>query len=117
MMIKMNKIEQADDRPYFILVFQDYIIGTPKGIAESDDTIDIHFDEFIKDKDLQTKLELASALYVGQHNAKDFAIAYLSAFNSDTENSEKIKNYLQNNGLLRILINSDNLRKKIKQKK
>ena len=113
MIIKMNKIEQ-DDRPYFIVVFTDYVIGTPKGIAESDDTIDIHFDEFIKDKDLQSKLGLASALYVGQ---KDFAIAYLSAFSSDPENSEKICNYLQNNGLLRILINDDKLKAEIEQKK
>lgn len=111
---------------YFFLITPEYVIGTPAGIAKSEKTVDILFDDFAKDTGLQEKLKLLSVVLakpdvlpplayplVGEE-LKNGVATYLAAFYGEPEEKTQKRDYLRNNGLVRILVIDDKLRQEIK---
>ena len=89
------------------------MIGTPKGIAASNRTIDIRSDDFFKDTNLQERLGIDPICLNGSRRA---LAVYLAAFSNSAGDSGKIDrdtNYFLANGVVRILITDDTLREKL----
>ena len=117
----MTQTNPTQEVPYFFLVTERYAIGTPRGISSSDKTIDIPFNEFAENIDLQERLKLLSsvlarpeALYAAPlagRELRESVATYLAAFCNDPKEQQQRRNYLMNNGLVRILVTDDNLRK------
>ena len=108
---------------FFESRYNEYSIGTPKGIAKSDGTIDISFKNFAKNYNLQSELKLASVFFMNHLRFEDefkrdelyYSVAYyLTASKEDKEELQKRK-YLINNGLLRILVIDDSMLENIKK--
>ena len=123
----MNQTNQPENAPYFFLVTEQYTIGTPRVMAASDRTIDVHFKDLAENYDLQCKLHLASAALLkpewyppiaypmeGQELVKH-AATYLAAFSDDPKEREQRRDYLINNGLVRILVLDDKLLEEVKK--
>ena len=123
----MDSTNQKDNTPYFFLVTEQYVLGTPRGMATSDKTIDIPFQNLAENYDLQIKLNLGSAVFIKPvvlpplaypmqgselHNA---VAVFLSAFADDPTEQQQRKNYLVNNGLVRILVTDDTLREEVRK--
>jgi len=116
--------KQLETAPYFFIIDKKYSIGTPKAIAPSDRTIDIPFEDFAKNYDLQCKLKLASAAFVKPSHGSlpksqklvESVAFYLAAFCEDHEEQNRRIDYLINNGLVRILFTDDDLKSRIKGK-
>ena len=102
-----------ENTPYFFLLSEKCVLGTPRGIHNSDRTIDMSFQDFAKNCDLQTRLKLDSTISKNQ-GSKAFAM-YLSAFASNQVEQEQRREYLINNGLVRILIEDLTLLKEVKE--
>ncbi|MDP2749790.1 MAG: hypothetical protein Q8O89_03085 [Nanoarchaeota archaeon] len=102
-------MEQSDQNntPHLFIVTNDYVLGTPRGIASCDKTIDMTFLDFAKNYELQTKLKLVTVISENQ-GSKAFA-GYLSAFASDSVEQQQRRDYLTNNGLVRLLVTNDKL--------
>ena len=125
----MGQTENAnptENTPYFFLVTERYVLGTPKGIATSDRTIDVHFKDLAEDYDLQCKLHLASAALIKPlyatltcplegHELVKHTATFLAAFSGDSKEREQKKDYLTNNGLVRILILEDKLLEEVRK--
>jgi hypothetical protein len=114
-----NKLtsDQGNKSPSFFLITEDYVIGTPRVIGLSDRTLDIKFDEFASNHDLQTRLHLLSAcLDFNRTNLKELVACYLSSFNNNQTEMELNENYLLNNGVVRILITNTKLKESIAEK-
>lgn len=113
------------ETPYFFLVTEQYAIGTSGGIEKSERTIDVSFDEFAQNIGLQKKLHLGSTVLAepvwnpplayplrGDELKKGVA-TYMAAFSDNPQERKRRENYLMNNGLIRILVTDDELRKEI----
>ncbi len=114
--------------PYFFLVDHErYAIGTSKGIASSEKSIDISLESLANNYELQVKLNLLSAVLLkpawnppitypmeGEELLKHTAF-YLSSFTSDQKEQDRRNNYLLNDGHIRILITDDKLLEEVKQ--
>jgi len=117
--------------PCFFLVTERYNLGTPKGIAASKRTFDVPFDDFAFNIDLQEELKLGCSVFarpdvsyatplVGQELRRGVAV-FLAAFSDDPEERQRRRDYLLNNGTVRIRIKDEklleelNLRKKIEE--
>ena len=124
----MNQPNAKDATPYFFLVTEQYVLGTPRGIPDSDRTIDILFHDLARNYELQTKLNLASAALIrpvwnppiahpmkGRQLIEHVAV-YLAAFCDDPQQKEQRKDYLINNGLVRILATDDKLKQELMPK-
>jgi len=125
----MKKQTTKNTIPDYFLITEKYKIGTPKSIPASDKTIDILFYNLAKDFDLQTKLRLSTKILVtppgnqplkyhlkGKNLIESVAV-YLSSFQNNPHEYKQRKEYLSNNGLVRILLDDDNLRKELISKK
>lgn len=101
---------------HFFLTTRDYVIGTPGGMTSSPRTVDVTFNDLAKNYDLQSKLRLASAALIkpawlpplaypmqGQELIEHTA-TYLASFSDNTVERRERRNYLLNNGLVRILV-------------
>ena len=123
----MNLLKPSTAVPYFFLINGDYVIGTPKGIAQSETAIDIPFHDLANNYDLQVKLHLASAAFIrpvwnpplayplrGQKLVEHVA-GYLSAFADNHLEQNERRHYLVNNGLVRILVTNDKLRDEVRK--
>ncbi len=111
--------------PYYFLVTQDYVIGTPRGIQTSPRVMDIPFNEFAEDIELQDKLHLLSTALArpwvhppiaspmhGEELRHGVAI-YLSSFTRSRSALQRNRDYLLGNGTVRILLLSDKLRQEL----
>jgi len=118
---------QTENAPYFFLVTEQYAIGTPRGMAASDRTIDVHFKDLAENYDLQCKLKLLSAVLLkpvwnpplaypmeGQELV-EHAATYLAAFSDNPKERELRRDYLTNNGLVRILVSDDKLLEEVRE--
>ncbi len=122
-MIKPNDSEV----PYFFLVTEQYVLGTSEGIAASDRTIDVNFSDLANSYDLQTKLRLASSALIKPEWSPPLAYplqgaeliegvaGFLAAFTDDPVESRHKRDYLINNGLVRILFTDDGLRQQVEE--
>lgn len=113
----------SSDIPYFLLVTDEFVLGTPRGLEQSSRTIDILFDDLAKNYNLQTRLKLLSAALirpdagwatplVGEELRQGVA-GYLAAFTNDPAEVPSRRAYLLNNGLVRILVVNDAFREEI----
>jgi len=94
-------------------------------MASSDRTIDMPFQDLAENYDLQTRLKLLSAdlikpddMYADPLSGSKLhqAVAsYLSAFASDPTEQQQRRDYLTNNGLVRILVSNDALLKEVRK--
>lgn len=118
---------EATYDPLFLLVEDDYIIGTPGGVRRSSRTIDVCFNDLAENYDLQSKLNLASKAFIrpvwnpptaepsrGEELLRGVA-TYLASFDSDSDERKRKRDYLVNNGMLRILITTRTLLKEVRQ--
>jgi len=123
----MDKQTKENTTPYFFLINEKYIIGTPRSMSASDQTMDVKFNDFATDWDLQKKLNLGSylmeSLWVGScahpFNEKkliDGVAVYLAAFAANPEEEQQRRDYLMKNGLIRILIQDDKLKEELMSK-
>ncbi len=123
----MSSVNQNDNTPFFFLVTEQYALGTPRGMAASERTIDMPFHDLTKNYDLQAKLKLASIAFIkpawnppfaypmeGQELITHTAV-YLASFTDDSQEKEQRMNYLVNNGLIRILITDDSLQEEVRK--
>lgn len=107
--------------PHFFLVSDNYCIGTSKGIADSNQSVDLSFRELVENYELQVELRMASAMWANprgrkKRNSYEMTAGYLAAFASDSSEVERRREYLDNNGLVRILVhNDDALLEKVKK--
>ncbi|MBN2454370.1 hypothetical protein JXB11_02385 [Candidatus Woesearchaeota archaeon] len=111
------------EMPYCFIACNKYIIGTPKGIAKSKQTIDMSFEEFAANTELQKKLELLcsiladpSILHATRSTEKEIAegvAVYLASFASNLKEEDARKNYLLSNGTVRLLVRDEQLLKEI----
>ena len=90
---------QANDS-YLFLDTDEYTIGTPIAIPKSDRTLDIRFHRFAENTYLLEKLNLVQTKSV---------IHDLAAFRDSDREMQRRRDYLQDNGLVRILIKEDHL--------
>lgn len=116
-----------DNTPYFFLVNKDYTIGTSRGMASSDRTIDMHFHDLAENYNLQLKLKLASAVFIKPNVHPPLAYpmygselhqavaSFISDFADDCVERQQRKDYLTNNGLVRILVTNDALLEEVKK--
>lgn len=122
---KNRNAVKDETMPYFFLVTDEYALGTPKGIISSDRTRDVPFNEFARNYELQERLRLLSTVFLkpnwnsplaypseGNVLLNDVA-CYLAAFAEDSKESKLRKKYLTSNGLVRILVIDDKLRKEL----
>lgn len=125
----MRKNTTKDTTPDYFLITEKYKMGTPKNIPTSDKTMDIPFYDLAKDYDLQTKLGLLTNMLVTPPGSKplhyhlngknliESVATYLAFFDNNPREFKQRKEYLSNNGLVRILFNDDDLRKELMPKK
>ncbi len=106
---KQNKMKNPPKAIYFFMVAQEYTIGTPDGIGDSHRTIDTSFENFVQDAALREKLRIPGI----SSDCYRFLAVYLASFCKNPEESERRKNYLLNNGLLRILITDPKLMERV----
>lgn len=108
--------EKQKEIPYFFLIGEDRTIGTPLGIASSDRTIDVQFQDLAENYDLQCKLNLGSAVFLkpawspplgralrGEELYSHVA-GFMSSFSDNPAVREQRRDYLINNGLVRVLV-------------
>jgi len=123
----VSQTTENNDGPYFFLITERYVLGTPKGMTASDRTMDIPFHNLANNYDLQAKLQLGSMVFLrpawrpplaypmrGRELVENTAI-FLAAFCEDQTEREQRKTYLVNNGLVRILITDDVLREEVRK--
>jgi hypothetical protein len=108
--------EINEDTPHFFFIADEYIIGTKKGIASSGNNFDISAANLAVDSQLLMKLHLESLYarnlrHFGQRKVIDFFNFYLSSFTTNVSKRECKREYLDKNGILRILIRDPNLKK------
>ena len=123
-----NKTKQpvkTEKVPYFFLVTEEYALGLPRVIDASDNTWDVKFEDLAKDYDLQEKLKLASAAFIRPHfrppicypsvgrELVEHVAGFLAAFTDNAAESKQIRNYLVNNGLVRILVTNPKLKRNL----
>lgn len=114
--------------PSFLHISDKYVLGTPQGIAQSSKTFDMPFYDFAKDADLQEKLGLLSyvlkkpvfppplsrPLY-GQELHSGVA-GFIAAFSEEETVRQQRREYMMNNGLVRILVADRQLREELKDR-
>ncbi|MCK5149500.1 hypothetical protein KAJ87_01070 [Candidatus Pacearchaeota archaeon] len=120
----MEQKSKSEDGPFFFLSTEKYILGTPEGFNVSDKTIDIPFQNLVRNYDLQRKLNLASARFlekpswnshpIWEEEPVECTAIYLASFSKDSKEKEKRRDYLINNGLIRILAYDNIFLKEIK---
>jgi len=100
--------------PYFLLVGREGSIGTPRGFASTEHTVDVAFRDLAQNYELQEKLKMLSAVLIRPHMLPPVAYpmegreliegvaTYLSAFAEDPEERRNRRDYLLNDGRLRI---------------
>ncbi|MDO8516884.1 MAG: hypothetical protein Q7S33_02055 [Nanoarchaeota archaeon] len=112
----MAEIKQNENMPYFFLISNKYTLGTPRGIAISERTIDILFHDLAHNYKLQTKLNLASAMLFGRGiDLVSHTASYLAAFANNPNEEGQRRDYLVNNGIVRILVKDDILRDEVRK--
>jgi hypothetical protein len=97
-------------------------------MAASDKTIDIPFQDLAENYDLQSKLKLASCVFIKpdvgyarfdkpltEEELHKSVAGFLSAFARDPADQKQRREYLLNNGLVRILLIDDALREEFKK--
>ena len=116
--------KDEDPTPYYLFIDQSrFVLGTPRGIAQSERTIDLCFNDFAENPDLQEKLHIGSYIYArplvhyaepaeGEELIRCVA-GFMSAFCSKEEEREQRRDYMLNNGLVRLLVLDDKLRSEI----
>jgi len=121
----MSPRNQTDNTPLYFRVTKDYVIGTPGGIDRSDRTLDMPFNELAENYDLQEKLNLSSRVFIkpfvqcatprtGMELCERVA-SYISSFTEDSIDGKQERDYLVNNGTIRILIIDDALRNEFRK--
>lgn len=113
------------DNYYFLISQGNYVIGTPGVIAASERTIDMNFEELAQNVELQGALNLASYAFArpvwnppvaypktGRDLIEPTAF-YLSSFGGSHEEREQKREYLLNNGIVRIFIENDSIKQKV----
>jgi len=100
---------------FYFIEKGEYIISDLDCSSKSDRTFDISFNDFALDFDLLDLLNLAYITKASQNEKIAFFIVYLLSFKnvSDTEYDE-IKQWLETNPVIRVLIISKTLSSKIK---
>jgi hypothetical protein len=120
-----NKSENA---PYFFLTDEQYVLGTPKSIANLGDSIDVHFKDFAKNYPLQHKLNLASQAFirprynhplvtdsVNEQELLQQTAHFYAAFSNDPKEIKLKNDYLLDNGVIRILFLDNKLHEECKK--
>ena len=123
-----NKMAQTNQEiPYFLLITEKYLLGTPRIIDVSDRAIDIPFHDLAHNYDLQRKLKLSSALCVrpelpspltrdlSRSEVIEYVAHFIAAFSDDPQEIKQRTDYLINNGLVRILVKDDALLTEVKK--
>lgn len=108
-----------DTIPYYFLVMDDYVLGTPRGIPVTDKTISMPFNDLADNVDLQEELKLLSAVlarplvsYAEPSTGEEFreeVARFISCFTTSEKEKEKNRLYMQNNGLVSILVLNEKL--------
>jgi hypothetical protein len=123
----MDQIRLSESKPAFFLVTERYALGTAEGISNSDRTIDVGFHDLARNYNLQSKLNLLSAVLLRPawntplslpmegRELVEHAATYLGSFTDDREEKEQRINYLVKNGLVRILVTDPDLLEEVKQ--
>jgi hypothetical protein len=114
---------KKETKLFFIFVCKEYVLCTTE-IDSCEDTIDINFEEFSSNYELLTILHLCTALLrptwqwqssLGGERLLECTAYYLAAFDNDKESHNKKRDYMLNNGIIRILPTSDEIKKKLKE--
>ena len=97
----------------YLLILDDYILGTPDCINQSDRTQDISAQALAQDYDLQSKMRLASAVFIrpdvsyaqpaAPNELLNKMAAFLADFKTDKAAQDEVRDYLMGDGMLRIL--------------
>lgn len=119
--------EKTNNNLYYFHIADEYTLGTPDSISDSERTVDVLFHDFAQNYDLQTRLKLASTVFIkpvygpplaypmqGQELIESVA-RYLAVFTEDKKEKKLEIDYLVNNGLVRILALNEELLNGIKQ--
>ena len=109
----------------YFLVEEKYVLGVPESITSTERTIDILFNDFARNTEMQKKLKLLSSVFaepyvsyplsmpLAPEEIRSGVAGFLSAFIGDQEKRKRGREYLMNNGILRILIEDDRLREEV----
>jgi hypothetical protein len=112
---------------YFYLNTDNFLITTPKGCSISKRIIDVPFHEFAQNYDIQDALNLLSTVLMKPHVNPPLAYpsvgmeliegvaGYLCAFSTDKKTEKSRREYLVNNGIVRILITDYDLYLKVRE--
>jgi len=125
--INQRPINTDSNVTYYFLNSKGYSLATPNGFASSERTIDIPFHDLANNYDLQEKLNMLSRVLIepdvlpplaypleGEKLIEGVAI-YLAAFCDDPKERKQRREYLINNGLVRVLITNDVLLEKVRE--
>ncbi|MDA3855607.1 MAG: hypothetical protein PF569_05075 [Candidatus Woesearchaeota archaeon] len=111
--------------PYFFLTSNnDYVIGTPRSVAQSDKTFELKFSNFARNYNLQNSLELLSPVSIKSQMKSNHSLmirdleeevaSYIITHINDKKKQITSRDYLLNNGILRIFVSNNELRDKVR---